>query len=79
MLTINEEDPVVYLHRVRYANGSPIAIERSYFTLPVGKHVLYMDPDHGSLHAKLRDVGIGQITAAAKCSAKQSAKKRPSF
>lgn len=59
MLTINEEDPVVYLHRVRYANGSPIAIERSYFTLPVGKHVLYMDPDHGSLHAKLRDVGIG--------------------
>ena len=59
MLAINEGDPVVFLHRVRSANGIPIAVERSYFTLPVGKHVLYMDPDQGSLHAKLRDVGLG--------------------
>ena len=59
MLAIEEEDPVVFLHRVRYADGCPIAVERSYFSLPVGKHVLYMDPDEGSLHAKLRDVGIG--------------------
>lgn len=58
-LAINDADPVVFLHRVRYANGVPIAVERSYFTLPVGKHVLYMDPDQGSLHAKLRDVGVG--------------------
>ena len=59
MLAIKEEDPVVFLHRVRYADGCPIAVERSYFSLPVGKHVLYMDPDEGSLHAKLRDVGLG--------------------
>ena len=59
MLAVEEDDPVVFLHRIRYANGIPVIIERSYFTLAVGKHVLYMDPDQGSLHAKLRDVGLG--------------------
>ncbi|MDY3126584.1 MAG: GntR family transcriptional regulator [Corynebacterium sp.] len=58
-LKIAEGDPIVYIHRIRMANGVPIVNERSYFPLEIGRHVLLMDPDKESLHSHLREEGIG--------------------
>ena len=57
-LRIKEGDPVVFVHRVRSANGYPISIERMYFPLDVGNHILNFDADSGSIHDHLSAQGV---------------------
>ena len=57
-LRVDPEQNVVFVHRVRYTEDHPIAIERMYFPMVVGKHILDFDADAGSIHARLRDCGV---------------------
>ena len=57
-LQVDEGDPVVFVHRVRSANDFPISIERMYFPLEVGSHILNFDADNGSIHDHLSAQGV---------------------
>ncbi|MDU4569909.1 GntR family transcriptional regulator [Corynebacterium sp.] len=57
-LRVDPEQNVVFVHRVRYTEDHPIAIERMYFPMVVGKHILDFDADGGSIHAHLRECGV---------------------
>lgn len=57
-LGIKEGDPIVFVHRVRYGNGVPVMVERQYYPLEVGKHILNFDADSGSIHDHLEKHGV---------------------
>lgn len=57
-LQVDEGAPVVFVHRVRSANDFPISIERMYFPLEVGSHILNFDADNGSIHDHLSAQGV---------------------
>ena len=57
-LQVAAGDPVIFVHRVRSANGFPISIERMYFPLDVGSHILNFDADNGSIHDHLSSQGV---------------------
>lgn len=58
-LEIPEGDPVVSYHRVRFANGTPVMVERANFRLePAGRLVLAFDTDSGSIHRHLMQQGV---------------------
>jgi len=57
-LQVSAGDPVIFVHRVRSANGFPISIERMYFPLDVGSHILNFDADNGSIHDHLGAQGV---------------------
>lgn len=50
--------PIIFMHRVRSANGMPIAIERMFFPLDVGSQILNFDADNESIHYHLRSQGV---------------------
>lgn len=57
-LRISEDEQVVFVHRIRSIDGAPVAIERMYFPLHVGKHILDFDADSGSIHNHLMAQGV---------------------
>ncbi|WP_371327553.1 GntR family transcriptional regulator [Corynebacterium sp. HMSC078H07] len=57
-LQVAAGDPVIFVHRVRSANGFPICIERMFFPLDVGSHILNFDADNGSIHDHLGAQGV---------------------
>lgn len=57
-LKIQPEDPVIFVHRIRTANGEPIMVERQYFPLDIGQKLLNFDADSGSIHEHLREQGV---------------------
>ncbi|AKE39672.1 GntR family transcriptional regulator [Corynebacterium camporealensis] len=57
-LRLEEGEPLIFVHRIRYANGAPVMIERQYFPLSVGRKLLDFDADNGSIHAFLHDNGV---------------------
>lgn len=57
-LRIEPEDPVIFVSRVRHSDGKPLIVERQYFPLDVGKHVMAMDPEAESIHEELFSEGI---------------------
>ena len=57
-LRVETGSPVIFVHRVRSANGMPIAIERMFFPLDVGSQILSFDADNESIHDHLRKQGV---------------------
>lgn len=57
-LGIEAGSPLVFVHRLRTANGVPLMIERQYFPIDIGQKILGFDADAGSIHAHLRSEGI---------------------
>lgn len=51
-------DQGVQIMRVRYAADEPMAIDRSWFPLKVGKHLLTDDLTSGSLYHRLTQTGV---------------------
>ncbi|MDO5031059.1 GntR family transcriptional regulator [Corynebacterium sp.] len=47
-LQLEEDSPVIFLHRVRSANGEPVIVERLYFPLEIGRPLLELDSSSGS-------------------------------
>ncbi|KAB1644605.1 GntR family transcriptional regulator [Pseudoclavibacter sp. CFCC 14310] len=56
-------DPVVTNIRARYLDGEPAMLERSWFPLRVGLHLLTADLDHASIYQTLRAVRITPVRA----------------
>ena len=57
-LRLKEDDPIVFVHRIRSANGIPAIVERQYFPLEIGQQLLNFDADNGSVHSYLRQQGV---------------------
>jgi GntR family transcriptional regulator len=58
-LRIRESEPIVYLQRVRCADGQPIALETTTLVRPLAVAVMAADLRHDSLHATLAAAGWG--------------------
>lgn len=56
-LRIRESEPIVFLQRVRCADGDPIALETTLLVGPLSVAVMAADLRHDSLHATLADAG----------------------
>lgn len=57
-LGIEEGEPIIFIHRIRYANEVPVLVERQYFPLDIGSIVLHFDADAGSVHEHLIESGV---------------------
>lgn len=57
-LAVEEGEPIIFIHRVRYANDEPVLVERQYFPLEIGSIVLHFDADAGSVHDHLAESGV---------------------
>jgi GntR family transcriptional regulator len=57
-LGLDRGEPVVFLRRVRCADGEPIAIESAVLARRVASAVLDADLEHGSLHEALAHAGV---------------------
>ncbi|MDY3126752.1 MAG: GntR family transcriptional regulator [Corynebacterium sp.] len=57
-LQIEDNDPVIYVHRVKSINGKPSLVEKQFFRMDIGKHVLLLDADTVSIHKELADRGV---------------------
>ena len=55
MLDVSVDAPVIYLRRLRLADGVPIAIQTSYLPYALCPGLLSHDLAHGSLYAVLRE------------------------
>jgi GntR family transcriptional regulator len=58
-LRIRESDPIVFLQRVRCADGEPIAVETTRLVGSLSVAVMAADLRHDSLHATLAEAGWG--------------------
>lgn len=56
-LGIRESEPIVFLRRVRCADGEPIAVETTLLVRPLSVAVMAADLRHDSLHATLAAAG----------------------
>ncbi|MDN6739824.1 MAG: UTRA domain-containing protein [Corynebacterium casei] len=52
------QDPIISVSRVLLSQGTPEILERQYFPLEVGMHVLAMDPDDDDIHRELLREGV---------------------
>lgn len=52
------QDPIISVSRVLLSRGTPEILERQYFPLEVGMHVLAMDPDDDDIHRELLREGV---------------------
>lgn len=57
-LGIVEGDPAIHVLRVRLLDGEPAMLERTTFTLDVGRLLFDFDPDSGSIFDFLRGQGV---------------------
>ncbi|WP_114854138.1 GntR family transcriptional regulator [Brachybacterium sp. YJGR34] len=57
-LEIEEGDPIVDVLRLRFADGTPIMLERLCYPFEVGRHILSFDPDSGSIYERLVACGV---------------------
>lgn len=57
-LEIKEGDPIVTVHRLRLADGTPMLIERIDLRMEAGRHILGIDTDTDSVHRTLLLNGI---------------------
>ncbi|MBW8482733.1 GntR family transcriptional regulator [Actinomadura parmotrematis] len=51
-------EPVVDVLRLRLLDGEPVMLERSTFTLAIGRLLFDFDPDAGSIYAGLHERGV---------------------
>jgi len=57
-LGMKTDDPVIFVSRVLFADSKPLILERHYFPLEVGMHVLAMEPGTDDIHELLIREGI---------------------
>ncbi|MGP5605698.1 UTRA domain-containing protein [Corynebacterium casei] len=57
-LGMKPDDPIIFISRVLFAESRPLILERQYFPLEVGMHVLAMEPDTDDIHEELIREGI---------------------
>ncbi len=65
LMDINETDKLVYLVRVRYGDGQPMIIERSYFVYDLFKPIYDMDLQSNSIYELVyehTDIRLGEAT-----------------
>ena len=53
-----KDDPIIFVSRVLLSKGNPEILERLYFPLEVGMHVLAMDPNDDDIHRELIREGV---------------------
>ena len=77
-LGLREGEPIVYLRRVRCADGEPIALETTLLVGRVSPAVMAADLRHDSLHAVLAAAGLslrrGTATVSAAPASKEDAR-----
>ena len=57
-LGMKPDDPIIFVSRVLFAESRPLILERQYFPLEVGMHVLAMEPGTDDIHEELIREGI---------------------
>jgi GntR family transcriptional regulator len=58
VLQLAEDAPLVYIERLRYADDEPLAWDRTWLPVPIGKRLLTADLTHSGLYDELHRGGI---------------------
>jgi GntR family transcriptional regulator len=61
-LELPPDAPLVYVERLRFAGGEPLALDHSFLPRDAGALLLEADLTHGSLYALLTELGGIQVT-----------------